>query len=186
MKLLQRVFKFRTCELDIRDTPAGGDPAEDPRRFFRPCLLYPIRQCTGPCAMKIGKEAYRADIDRFIHLFDTAVQQSALETGDALGLKAAVEELQLMNRAAFDARPEVAAATAAPPVPPAPAGFGGGRPEARQRAGRFRASRRYPTRQGRRRPGARAGIDRRRLIRGVCLNLARLIILRTSVVFRLP
>ncbi len=59
IQLLQRVFKFRTCSLDIRD----GD---DSRRYFRPCLLYPIKQCTAPCADKITQADYRADIDRFI------------------------------------------------------------------------------------------------------------------------
>src|SRR5690606_29204750 len=50
--LLQKAFKFRTCTLDIRE----GD---DKRRFFRPCLLYPIKQCTAPCAAKIDKKTYR-------------------------------------------------------------------------------------------------------------------------------
>ncbi len=59
VQLLQRVFKFRTCSLDIRD----HDPA---LRFFRPCLLHPIGQCTAPCAAKISKESYREDIDRFV------------------------------------------------------------------------------------------------------------------------
>jgi len=58
MNALQRVFKFRTCELDIRD----GDES---RRFFRPCLLHAIKQCTAPCADLINKEDYRQDIDRF-------------------------------------------------------------------------------------------------------------------------
>ena len=58
IQLLQRVFKFRTCSLDIRD----GD---DSRRHFRPCLLYAIKQCTAPCADKISKENYRDDINRF-------------------------------------------------------------------------------------------------------------------------
>ncbi len=62
--LLQRVFKFRTCELDIRD----DDPK---RRFFRPCLLHPIKRCTAPCAARIGKEAYRADIDRFVRFLES-------------------------------------------------------------------------------------------------------------------
>ncbi len=61
--LLQRAFKFRTCHLDI----AEGD---DKRRFFRPCLLYPIKQCTAPCAAKISKEAYREDINRLIRFLD--------------------------------------------------------------------------------------------------------------------
>jgi len=54
---LQRVFKFRTCELDIRED-------DDQRRFFRPCLLHAIDQCTAPCANLIGREDYRKDIDR--------------------------------------------------------------------------------------------------------------------------
>ncbi|MCE2881426.1 MAG: excinuclease ABC subunit UvrC [Planctomycetaceae bacterium] len=59
MQLLQRVFKYRTCELEI--------VADDPKNArFRPCLLAAIDQCTAPCAARIGKDAYRADIDRFI------------------------------------------------------------------------------------------------------------------------
>src|SRR3954447_15328205 len=61
--LLQKAFKFRTCHLDIRE----GD---DNRRFFRPCLLYPIKQCTAPCAAKISREQYREDIQRLIRFLD--------------------------------------------------------------------------------------------------------------------
>jgi excinuclease ABC subunit C len=61
--MLQKAFKFRTCHLDIREADEG-------RRFFRPCLLYPIRQCTAPCAAKISKEAYREDINRLIRFLD--------------------------------------------------------------------------------------------------------------------
>jgi len=61
---LQRVFKFRTCHLEILE--------EDPRkRFFRPCLLYAIRQCTAPCADKISKEDYRQDIERLKRFLDS-------------------------------------------------------------------------------------------------------------------
>src|SRR5215213_8076773 len=61
--LLQKAFKFRTCHLEIEE----GD---DSRRFFRPCLLYPIKQCTAPCGAKISKEAYREDIQRLIRFLD--------------------------------------------------------------------------------------------------------------------
>lgn len=62
IQLLQRVFKFRTCTLDIQ--------ADDPKnRFFRPCILHPINQCTAPCGNRISKEDYRRDIDRFIRFF---------------------------------------------------------------------------------------------------------------------
>jgi len=58
-QLLQRVFKYRTCTLDIR--------ADDPRNAsFRPCLLHAIGQCTAPCANRISREAYRGDVNRFI------------------------------------------------------------------------------------------------------------------------
>src|SRR3990172_3584687 len=56
-QILQRVFKFRTCPLDIE--------ADDPRwRWFRPCLLASINQCTAPCNLRISKEEYRKDIQR--------------------------------------------------------------------------------------------------------------------------
>jgi excinuclease ABC subunit C len=61
--LLQKAFKFRTCHLEINE----GD---DRRRFFRPCLLYPIKQCTAPCAARISKEAYREDINLLIKFLD--------------------------------------------------------------------------------------------------------------------
>ena len=54
---LQKVFKFRTCSLDIE--------ADDDRwRWFRPCLLASINQCTAPCNLRIGKDDYRHDIKR--------------------------------------------------------------------------------------------------------------------------
>jgi excinuclease ABC subunit C len=64
VQVLQKIFKFRTCHLDI-------DEADDKRQYFRPCLLYPIKQCTAPCAAKISKEAYRADIQRLIRFLDS-------------------------------------------------------------------------------------------------------------------
>ncbi len=57
VQILQRVFKFRTCPLDI--------VADDERwRWFRPCLLASINQCTAPCNLRISKEEYRKDIQR--------------------------------------------------------------------------------------------------------------------------
>jgi excinuclease ABC subunit C len=55
--VLQRIFKFRTCTLDIA--------ADDEQwRWFRPCLLASIGQCTAPCNLRISKEDYRKDINR--------------------------------------------------------------------------------------------------------------------------
>jgi excinuclease ABC subunit C len=59
IQVLQKVFKFRTCALDIDD--------EDPRwRWFRPCLLHSIQQCAAPCNRRISKEEYRKSIKRLI------------------------------------------------------------------------------------------------------------------------
>jgi excinuclease ABC subunit C len=57
IQVLQRIFKFRTCSLDIDES--------DPKwRWFRPCLLASINQCTAPCNLRISKEEYRRDIKR--------------------------------------------------------------------------------------------------------------------------
>lgn len=58
LPLMQRVFKFRTCSLEVAD----GD---ERRRHFRPCILHSIKQCSGPCAARIEKEDYNQAIARF-------------------------------------------------------------------------------------------------------------------------
>ena len=55
--VLQKIFRFRTCGLDIED----GD---ERWMWFRPCLLASINQCTAPCNLRISKEEYRKDIER--------------------------------------------------------------------------------------------------------------------------
>lgn len=59
VQILQGVFRFRTCSIDI----IAGDARN---RYFRPCLLHAIDRCTAPCAERIGVEAYGADIDRLL------------------------------------------------------------------------------------------------------------------------
>jgi len=61
VQVLQKIFQFRTCTLDI--------DADDQRwKWFRPCLLASIKQCTAPCNLRIGKDDYRRDI-RKLHKF---------------------------------------------------------------------------------------------------------------------
>ena len=50
--VLQKIFRFRTCNLNISED-------DGKRRFFRPCLLYSIKQCTAPCGAKIDKHEYK-------------------------------------------------------------------------------------------------------------------------------
>ena len=50
--MIQRIIPLlRTCHLEILQT-------DEKRKYFRPCLLYAINQCTAPCADKIGVEPY--------------------------------------------------------------------------------------------------------------------------------
>ena len=55
--VLQQIFQFRNCTLDIKE-------ADERWRWFRPCLLASINQCTAPCNQRISREAYRRDIRR--------------------------------------------------------------------------------------------------------------------------
>lgn len=52
---LQKIFKFRSCTLDIRAD-------DEKRRFFRPCILHSINQCVAPCGARIKKAEYKAII----------------------------------------------------------------------------------------------------------------------------
>ncbi|MFM8818047.1 MAG: UvrB/UvrC motif-containing protein [Phycisphaerales bacterium] len=89
--VMQRVFQYRTCELDIK----ADDPAN---RRFRPCLLHSIGQCTAPCANRVTVSRYRADVDRFLRFLGS--KRSVL-----------VRELQgEMERASEERRFEDAAA----------------------------------------------------------------------------
>ncbi|MFM9170854.1 MAG: UvrB/UvrC motif-containing protein [Phycisphaerales bacterium] len=89
--VMQRVFQYRTCELDIK----ADDPAN---RRFRPCLLHSIGQCTAPCANRVTVARYRADVDRFLRFLGS--KRSVL-----------VRELQgEMERASEERRFEDAAA----------------------------------------------------------------------------
>ena len=59
---LQKIFRFRTCNLDIKK----DDPK---RRFFRPCLLFSIKQCTAPCGARIEQDEYKkiiSDLTKFL------------------------------------------------------------------------------------------------------------------------
>ena len=63
LQVLQRIFKFRTCSLDIEDQ-------DDRWQWFRPCLLASIDQCTAPCNLRISREEYRQDIKRLQMFLD--------------------------------------------------------------------------------------------------------------------
>jgi excinuclease ABC subunit C len=83
MNLVRRLFPFRTCTIDIRD----GE-----RALQRPCLLYHIKRCQGPCIEAISKEAYRADIEQ-VEQFLEGRQETLVK---ALGreMRAAADQME--------------------------------------------------------------------------------------------
>lgn len=82
IQVMQKIFKFRTCTLDI-------DESDDRWRWFRPCLLASIRQCTAPCNLRISKEDYKQDIRRL---------QTFLEGGKKKLLKQLNNEMQTASK----------------------------------------------------------------------------------------
>jgi excinuclease ABC subunit C len=69
MNMVRRLFPFRTCTIEIR---------EGERALQRPCLLYHIKRCQGPCIEAISKDDYRADIEQ-VELFLEGRQETLVK-----------------------------------------------------------------------------------------------------------
>jgi excinuclease ABC subunit C len=116
LQVLQRLFRFRTCSLDL--------DSSDPRwRWFRPCLLASIKQCSAPCNLRISREDYRRDIrrlqlfleggrERLVQQMEEEMRQASKEMAfekaarirDELKLLASLDERGQIDR---HAQPEV-------------------------------------------------------------------------------
>ena len=77
MSVLQRIFKFRTCTLDISES-------DEKWQWFRPCLLASINQCTAPCNFRISKEDYRRDIRRLQTFMEGGKKKLLKEMSDEM------------------------------------------------------------------------------------------------------
>lgn len=116
IQVLQRIFQFRTCSLDIS--------SKDERwRWFRPCILHSIRQCTAPCNFRVTRQEYRKQIRRLCLVLEgkkerllarmekeMAEASAALQFEKAARLRdeiAALKNLSLRGRVDKDVQPEV-------------------------------------------------------------------------------
>ena len=77
VQVMQRIFRFRTCHLDIEE-------GAEANRYFRPCLLHAIEQCTAPCADRIDSNTYREDIGRLVRFMGSQRKQVLKELGEAM------------------------------------------------------------------------------------------------------
>ncbi|HZZ80660.1 MAG TPA: excinuclease ABC subunit UvrC [Gemmataceae bacterium] len=116
IQVLQRIFKFRTCGLDIKST-------NEQWRWFRPCILHSIHQCTAPCNFRVSREEYRKQIrqlcmvleghkDRLIKLLEQNMRDASakLEFEKAARLRdeiASLKSLGLRGDVDKDVQPEV-------------------------------------------------------------------------------
>jgi excinuclease ABC subunit C len=116
VNVLQRVLQFRTCTLDIKSD-------EERWRWFRPCLLHSIRQCTAPCNFRVTREDYRRQIKKLILVLDgkkekliQSMDREMAEASKALQFEkaarirdeiAALRRLELRGDVKNDDQPEV-------------------------------------------------------------------------------
>jgi excinuclease ABC subunit C len=84
--LLQKVFLLRTCE----DTVFANRS--------RPCLLFQIKRCSGPCVGKISAKDYRTDVEHALQFLDgdadqvaTAMQAQMMAHAERLEFEQAAE-----------------------------------------------------------------------------------------------
>jgi excinuclease ABC subunit C len=88
--VLQQIFRFRNCSLDIHE--------DDERwRWFRPCLLASIHQCTAPCNLRISRDDYRRDIRKLRLFLEGKKNRLFRELNDEM--QAAAKELKFEKAA---------------------------------------------------------------------------------------
>src|SRR5262249_1621515 len=116
VNVLQRIFQFRTCKLDIKSS-------DERWRWFRPCLLHSIRRCTAPCNFRVSREDYRRQVKKLIFVLEgkkdrliRRMEKEMLAASEALNFEkarrlrdeiAAIQNLQLRGDADRDVQPEV-------------------------------------------------------------------------------
>ncbi len=88
--LLQKIFKFRVCGLEI----SAGD---EKRAFNRPCLYYYIGSCLAPCAARVTGKEYGSAIRRLCQFMEG--KRLTVVRGLSREMKAASGELDFEKAA---------------------------------------------------------------------------------------
>lgn len=114
--VLQRLFQFRTCKLDIKS-------AETKWKWFRPCLLHSIRRCTAPCNFRVTRDEYRMQVKKLVFILEgkkdkliRRMEREMVAASEALNFEkakrirdevGALRNLDLRGDAKTDLQPEV-------------------------------------------------------------------------------
>lgn len=84
MQIIQKVFRLRTCEDAVYANRS------------RPCLLYQIHRCSGPCTGQVSLEEYQQDVQRAAAFLDgkaedllKEIEQRMFAASEALDFEAA-------------------------------------------------------------------------------------------------
>lgn len=93
IELLQKIFRLRTCEDSVFANRS------------RPCLLYQIKRCSGPCVNLISPQAYNLDV----HNAQAMLQGETQEVLKALEARMMAHAEQLEFEQAADIRNQLSA-----------------------------------------------------------------------------
>ncbi len=96
LDLLQKLFPYRTCKLNIVAGDDGRGRTVPPSALpgGRPCLLYHLKRCTAPCVGNTTKDEYRATIDRSVLFLEGRYETLARETRREMNVAAGTLEFE--------------------------------------------------------------------------------------------
>ena len=82
LDLLQKLFPYRTCKLNIVAGEDGRGQTVPPSALpgGRPCLLFHLKRCTAPCVGNTTRDEYRATIDRSVLFLEGRYEALARDT----------------------------------------------------------------------------------------------------------
>jgi excinuclease ABC subunit C len=101
LDLLQKLFPYRTCKLNIVAGDEGRGRTVPPTALpgGRPCLLFHLKRCTAPCVGNTTKEEYRATIDKSVLFLEGRYETLARATRKEM--ESAAETLEFERAASL-------------------------------------------------------------------------------------
>jgi excinuclease ABC subunit C len=101
LDLLQKLFPYRTCKLNILAGEEGKGRTVPPSALpgGRPCLLFHLKRCTAPCVGNTTKDEYRATIDKSVLFLEGRYETLARATRKEM--ESAAETLEFERAASL-------------------------------------------------------------------------------------